>query len=240
MVIKSLQQAIKALFNFRTWFVVLCPPLLTGFLLSVLLIVFWNSLSVSVTHTFSNWAWVQWLGEVLVGNREALPAIFSSAFLLMVFIPVLFVAVLLVTSIFVTPLVQREVAVKYFSNLEKKKGGSTLGSLANSLQTLTVFVVLFFLTLPLWLIPGMPLVIPAILVIWMNKKIFVYDVLQDYASKEERVLIAKKQSAGLWGLGALLVFASYIPFAFILLPVFSAFAYSFYGLNSLERLRNQA
>lgn len=239
MVIKSLQQAIRALFSFRTWFVVLLPPLFTGFLLSILLIVYWNPLSVSVTNTFASWAWMQWLGGVVVGNQNALPAIFSSAFLLMVFIPVLFVSVLLVTSIFVTPLVQREVAIKYFTNLEKKKGGSTLGSLANSLKALMVFVFLFLLTLPFWLIPGMPLVIPAILVIWMNKKIFVYDVLQDYASKEERLKIANQEAAGLWGLGALLVLFSYIPFAFILLPVFSAFAYSFYSLNSLERLRNQ-
>lgn len=203
MIIQSFSQALKALFSFRTWFVVLWPPLFTGFLLSILFFVYWNPLAVSVTNSFSESSVLQWVGS-LIGEPQTVTAIFASAFLILVFIPVLFVSVILVTSVFVTPLVQREVALKYFKDLEKKKGGSTLGSLVNSLKALAVFV---------------------------------YDVLQDFASEEERRIINQTQAPGLWGVGAILVLLAYIPFAFILLPVFSAFVYSFYGLNCLARLR---
>ena len=237
MVIKSLQQAFGALFSFRTWLVVLLPPLGTGLFLSILFFVSWRPLTLFVAGGISQWAWVHWLGDI-VGQPEAFSVIFSGAFLVLLFIPILFVSILLVTSLFVTPIVLREVAVRYFPDLERKKGGSNFGSIGNSLRALSLFIVLFILSIPLWFIPGLQLVIPAVLVIWMNKKIFVYDVLQDFASKEERLAIEKREALGLWGLGALLVIFSYIPLAFVILPVFSAFAYSFYALNSLSDLRN--
>lgn len=233
---KSLRQALGALFSFRTWVLVLIPPFLTGFVLSVLFLVYWNPLSAAAISIVNQWSWMKWIENIL-GYSESISSIFSGTMLILLFIPVLFVTVLLVTSIFVTPLVQREVALNYFKDLEMKKGGSTLGSLWNSLKSLMIFLVLFALTLPMWLIPGMQLVVPTVLIIWLNKRIFVYDVLQDFASKEERCLIEKKESAGLWGLGACLVIFSYIPLAFVILPVFSAFAYSFFGLNSLRNLR---
>ena len=237
MVIKSLQLAFNALFKFKTWFLVLLPPFVAGFILCVLFLWNWNTLSLSAAGLLGQWAWIEWLAT-FSGFPEVFTSIFASTVLVLLFIPVLFVVVLLVTSIFVTPLVQREVALRHFQSLEKKRGGSNVGSLWNSLKSLTIFVVLFMLTFPLWLIPGLQLLVPAILIIWLNKKIFLYDVLQDFASKEERMHIAKTHSLELWGLGGLLVVFSYLPLAFIILPVFSAFAYSFFALNALQRLRH--
>lgn len=236
MVINSLRQAFNALFKFRTWFLVLLPPFIAGFTLLGLFLYYWQPLSIATSNTISQWGWVQWLGNT-IGFSEILGAILSSGFLILVFFPVLFVVVLIVTSIFVTPIVQREVSLKYFAKLEKKQGGSNLGSAWNSIKALLVFVCLFVVTLPLWFIPGLQLVVPALLVISLNKKVFLYDVLQDFASEEERKSISKKYSLGLWGLGALLVVFSYLPLAFVILPVFSAFAYSFFALNALEELR---
>lgn len=237
MVLRSLKRAFNALFHFRIWFLLLLPPLITGFILALLFLFFWTPLNSSVAVLLSSWSAMQWLGD-LFGSPAVFIAVISSLLLVLLFLPVLFVSVLLVTSIFVTPLVQREVAHKHFKNLEQKRGGSNFGSLWNSLRALGFFVFLFVVTLPLWLIPGLQLVVPALLIIALNKRIFLYDVLQDYASREERKIIEKRYAGGLWGLGALLVIGSYLPLAFIFLPVFSAFAYSFFGLNALEELRS--
>ena len=64
-----------------------------------------------------------------------------------------------------------------------------------------------------------------------------YDVLQDFATSEERLLIEKSESQTLYGMGLLLGLLAYIPLAVFVLPVFSALAYSYYALNELRAIR---
>lgn len=238
MVLNSLRLAFNALFSFRFWLLLLIPPLVAGLLISVLFFIFWSPLNSGMANLLSSFRVIE-AASAFLGSGDVLVVILSGVFLFLLFLPILLAGVLVTTSMFVTPLVQREVALKYFPHLAQKHGGSNVGSAWNSVKALLVFVMLFVMTLPLWLVPGLQILIPAFLVVALNKKIFLYDVLQDFASKEERLAIQGRYAGGLWALGAVLVIASYLPLAFVFLPVFSAFAYSFFALNALQALRAQ-
>jgi uncharacterized protein involved in cysteine biosynthesis len=92
--------------------------------------------------------------------------------------------------------------------------------------------------LPLWFLPGCQIVVPLLLTAWLNKKIFMYDVLQEFASKEERQQILEEESGRLYGLGIILGAFSYIPLVFFFIPVLSALSYTYYGLNELVGRRS--
>ena len=64
-----------------------------------------------------------------------------------------------------------------------------------------------------------------------------YDVLQDYASREEREQLLKDESKSLYGLGMFLGLIAYIPLAVFFVPVICALSYTYYGLESLKNLR---
>lgn len=233
----ALKQAFKSLLRIRMLFLVLGPPLLAFGALLILFVGNWQTLLGALTAFFHG-TFGGWL-ESFIGWSE-----FSEwtaiVFLVLIFIPLAYLLAVLLTSIFAMPLVLKWVGEQEYPELEKKRGGTVVGSILNAFVTAALFVVLFFITLPLWLLPGFQVLLPWTLAAWLNKRVFVYDVLQDYASVEERQLIEKSQAPQLYGMGFILGLLSYIPLAFFFVPVISALAYTYYALNALRDLRKGA
>ncbi|MGE5086420.1 MAG: EI24 domain-containing protein, partial [Bacillota bacterium] len=196
---------------------------------------FWNSWLLGMEGLLQGlwpFQWVQhWTGV------EGFAEILAVLFLVLLFIPMCFVVAVIFTSIFVMPIALKWVVEADFPGLEKKRGGSVLGSLWNTLKATVVFVVGFIVTLPLWLLPGCQVVVPLLLASWLNRQIFMYDVLQDYASKEERSVIQREEGPSLLAMGMFLGFLSYIPLAIFFIPVLAALCYTYYGLNELNQRR---
>lgn len=230
----ALKQALTSLLRIRMLFLVLGPPLLAFGTLLILFVANWQSL-LGLLTAFFHGTFGGWL-EGLIGWSE-----FSEwtaiVFLILIFIPFAYLLAVLLTSVFAMPLVLKWVGDREYQDLEKKRGGSVVGSLVNTFVTAAIFIVLFFITLPLWLLPGFQVLLPLTLSAWLNKRVFVYDVLQEYASVEERRLIERTQGSQLYGMGFILGLLSYIPLAFFFVPVISALAYTYYALNALRTLR---
>ena len=242
---EALKNSIAALFYPRMWLVIIAPPLFAILGLLLVFIYFWSGWVTGLSG-FIESSWLFGLTQKLFtasGGAESLApvALWLAVILLaLAFLPLAFLFAILIISIFVMPLVLEVVVRKDFPTLEKKKGGSMAGSLWNTLVSTAIFAFIFTLTLPLWLIPGCQIIIPVFLTAWLNKRVFVYDVLQDFASKEERKQIEAQERKNLYGMGLILGIFAYVPLAFLLIPAMSALAYSYYCLSELKRLRSGA
>ena len=201
---------------------------------------------------------VQWLeGLGLSGLRLVL----APALMLFLAIPVIVIVSLLFVAIFMTPAMVALVAERRFPQLERKKGGSMLASLAWSLGSTLLAAIALLLSIPLWLIPPLILVLPPLIWGWLTYRVMSYDALVDHASSEERRQIFKEHRASLLGIGVLsgylgaapsLIWASgamFVAMAPILVPVaiwiytlvfaFSSLWFAHYTLAALELLRKK-
>ncbi|NUN06451.1 MAG: EI24 domain-containing protein [Bdellovibrio sp.] len=236
-IFNALRQSVTALFKFHMFLLVLVPPLLSFLGMLFVVILYWAPVMTAMTGFFSALSLFQWL-QAVTGLADF--AYWTSiVFLFLMFIPMGYLLAILLTSLLAMPLVLKWVGSADFKHLQKKRGGTVVGSVWNTLFATVIYIAVFIGTLPLWLIPGLQIAVPLCLAAWLNKKVFVYDVLQDYASREEYQEILKQHGRPLYGMGLLLGLTSYIPLAFFFVPVVSALSYTYYGLKALEELRNK-
>ncbi|WP_413587418.1 EI24 domain-containing protein [Bdellovibrio sp. HCB274] len=234
-IIRTFRRSFESLFSIRLLLLTFVPPILGVIAVFLVFFFYWGSWTVGL-EGFLQGLWpFQWLHDFtgFEGYVDAVAAIV----LVLLFIPACFLLALILVSIFVLPLALKWIADKDYPHLEKKRGGSLVGSLWNTLYASALFVFWFCLTLPLWLLPAGAVLVPLSLTSWLNKKVFLYDVLQDYASEEERHAIEGMEAKPLFGMGLIIGIFSYIPFALFFLPVFAAICYTHYGLNALTVLR---
>ncbi|HEY8270995.1 MAG TPA: EI24 domain-containing protein, partial [Pseudobdellovibrionaceae bacterium] len=158
-------------------------------------------------------------------------------FAILLIIPLSYLLSVLLVSQLLLPSILKIIEKKDFPELEKKKGGSLSYGFWNTLKASGVYLISLVVTLPLWLFPGFAVVWPVLLSSYLNKTVFVYDVLEDFASEEERKYLEKEHGRSLYVLGIILGFINYIPLTFIVVPTFSGLAYSYFCLNALKDLR---
>lgn len=234
-IFKALRLAFGALLNTKMLALLLIPPVVAMGGLFILFFIFWQAWTTNLGLYFGGLWIFQW--------AQSFPDLgywLAVIFLLLLFVPLSYLLSVLLTSLFVMPLVLLSLGRTTYADLEKKRGGTVTGSVWNALKTTALFLVYFILTLPLWLIPGGQIVVPIFLAAWLNKRVFLYDVLQDYASREERLQIEQTRSPQLYGLGMILGLLAYVPLAFFLVPVVSALSYTYFGLEELRAIRRQS
>ena len=93
---------------------------------------------------------------------------------------------------------------------------------------------------PLWLVPGMGLVLPLFWMAWLNRRTFAYDALAVHATDAEWRSIRRAHAFPLLGLGLLMALLVYLPFIGLLAPALAALAYVHYCLEALRGLRQGA
>ena len=201
----------------------------------------------------SFWGWLQgWgLGDV---TRVVAPLM-----VILVVAPVLVVVSLLLVAVLMTPALVSLVAERRFPNLERKKGGSFIVSVAWSLGSTVLALVALVVSVPLWLVPPLVLILPPLIWGWLTYRVMTFDVLAEHASKEERQEIFRRHRSSLLGIGILtgylgaapsIVWASGVVFAaafLVLVPLaiwiytlvfaFSSLWFTHYGLAALQQLR---
>ena len=201
----------------------------------------------------SFWGWLQgWgLGDV---TRVVAPLM-----VILVVAPVLVVVSLLLVAVLMTPALVSLVAERCFPNLERKKGGSFIVSVAWSLGSTVLALVALVVSVPLWLVPPLVLILPPLIWGWLTYRVMTFDALAEHASKEERQEIFRRHRSSLLGIGILtgylgaapsIVWASGVVFAaafLVLVPLaiwiytlvfaFSSLWFTHYGLAALQQLR---
>ncbi|MBP6654118.1 MAG: EI24 domain-containing protein [Propionivibrio sp.] len=149
------------------------------------------------------------------------------------------IAVLL-TAILVLPLMLNFIAERDYPDLARLGSDSLVESTRNSVGAAVLFAVGWVLTLPLWLIPGLGLLLPLLLMAWLNRRTFAYDVLAAHTTPDEWRALRKQQAMPLLMLGMIMAALTHIPFVGLLAPSLAALAYIHFCLEALRRLRQGA
>jgi hypothetical protein len=132
------------------------------------------------------------------------------------------------------------VARRSFPALERRRGGGVAGSVWNGVVALGGMVLLFLVSLPLWLLPPLwPLIALAIFA-WVNQRLLRYDALGEHADREEMARLFRERRGALLLLGLLLALLAYVPFVGFIGPVVFGLAFIRYLLGALQELRAAA
>lgn len=237
----ALKQSMKSCFDPRILFLLFTPfflALLIGLILFFTLGTWWiTQLSSGVESSYlMQYVAQKWdyFGEGRAGSVSYFLALVVT---LLVLIPLSYWAAVLVVSLILLPFILKILERTNYQGLEKMHGGNFAFSLWNTLKVSVLYILGLVLSLPLWFFPGFAVALPILLSAYLNKNLFVYDVLEDYASAEERTQIEKENQSSLYLLGILLGFINYIPLAFVVAPTFASLAYSHFCLNALKELR---
>ena len=110
----------------------------------------------------------------------------------------------------------------------------------NSIAALMLYIVGMLLTLPLWLVPGLGLVLPILWMAWLTRRTFAFDALTVHATDQEWRELRRRHSIPLLVLGVTLALLAHIPLLGLLTPTLAALAYSHFCLEALRGLRQGA
>ena len=232
-VMLALMRSVATLARPRIWLLMIGPGLvallvwigLTVFLLDSLIAGF---IVVPPMSWLTGWGavWLAKLFAVLGGWLLILAATYVTAMLL--------------AAIFILPLLLNHVAASDYPELARMGKDSVTASTWNSISAALLFIAGWLLTLPLWLIPGLGLVLPLFWMAWLNRRTFAYDALAVHATDEEWRELRRRHAAPLLMLGITLALVAHIPLIGLLAPTLAALAYIHYALEALRKMRQGA
>jgi Etoposide-induced protein 2.4 (EI24) len=175
--------------------------------------------------------WASSLG--LGGIKDIL--MISIAFLF--FTPLAFVLGLAVTAAVAMPAVVRFLSSGGYKDVHFDGSFSLAASLLNSLVALGVFVLVYMLSVPLWLFPIVGLVVPWLCWSWLTSRIMRFDSLLEHATSAEREVLIKQNRTQYFLLGMMLSALNFFPLMVLITPVLSALAFGHFSLQALRELR---
>jgi len=260
--VDSFWRALAYCFHPKVILLTLLPLFLMLIIVMGLGMVYWDAALESIrawidTSSAVNWAWV-WLERV---GLMSLKAVVAPLIIIVAVTPLVVVMSLLAVSFMMTPALVNLVAERRFTNLERRQGGSMLQSVAWTVFSVVLALGALVLTLPLWWLPPLAVILPALIWGWLTYRVMTYDVLSEHASRIERIELMRRHRFQLlamgvvtgmmgaapslvWASGALFVaaFVVLIPIAvwiYTLVFVFSALWFGHFLLNALAQLRNE-
>jgi hypothetical protein len=175
-------------------------------------------------------------------------------------LPLMIITSLLFIGVGAMPAIARHVSRVQFPELERREGGSFLGSLAVNLTGIVVFALLWVVTLPLYALAPVALMVQAVLWGWLTARVMSYDALSIHASLEERRIIVATRRRQLLLIGTISGLLGALPgvawvggalFSVVLFPVlavlsiwlyliifiFTGLWFQYYCLQALADLR---
>jgi hypothetical protein len=204
----------------------------------------------------SFWGWMQDLG---LGK---LKTVLAPLIVIFGVTPVLVVISLLVVALLMSPAMVSMVAERRFPQLERRHGGSALGSLFWTLGSTLLAGLAMVVSLPLWLVPPLVLILPPLIWGWLTYRVLAYDALSAHASRSERKTLFGRHRLTLltmgiltgylgaapgliWASGALMAaaFVILVPVAiwiYTLVFAFSSLWFAHFGLAALQKLRDES
>jgi len=199
------------------------------------------------------WVWLQNMGA------GRLKLVLAPLIVIFAVTPLIVVVSLLMVSLLMTPALTNLVAERRFPSLERKRGGTVLGSIFWSLGSTLMALLALLVSTPLWLLPPLVLVLPPLIWGWLTYRVMAFDALSEHASADERRTLLKTHRLSLLGMGVFcgflgaapsLIWASGALFAaafVILVPLaiwiymlvfaFSSLWFAHFGLAALQALR---
>ena len=229
----ALMRTLASLRSGRVWFYVLTPAFFSLILslalaLSLLGWLVQQILDYPPMSFLVAWGMV-WLAHILA-YLGGWMAIFAVAYL----------TASLLAAIVIMPLMLNYLSQTEYRDVAPMGKDSFVAATVNSLLASVLFVLGWLVTLPLWLIPGFSLLIPLLLMGWLNRRTFAYDALSLHATAEEWREIRSRHKRPLFMLGLTMALFAHVPLLGLLVPALAALAFIHYTLEVLRRARGGA
>jgi CysZ protein len=176
------------------------------------------------------------LGYVRLDFGDA-AMIAANVVLFLLFVPLVYLTALFILGVFGMQKMVDHVAQRSFPQLERRHGGSTVGSVGNGLVALGGMLGLFIVSLPLWVLPPLWPLIPLVIFAWVNQRLLRYDALADHADRAEMARLFRERRGALYLMGFLLALFAFVPLVGFIGPVVFGLAFIRYLLGALIELR---
>lgn len=236
-VISALVAALKTLLHPKMLMLALWPMLAAIVLWASAAMLFWASWVESLTGLVQASPLEQWMAQ---GFFAIVAHYLINIVLVLLLFPAIYVTALVITAVFEMPLMLEHIAGRSYPELERKRGGNTVGSIINSIVAVAVYLAGWVLCLPLWLFSPFALVLPLILMGYLNQRLFRYDALAEHASSEEYAQIVRHSAAKLYLLGVLAGLLQFVPVLNLFAPLYAGLAFIHLCLAELKLLRQPA
>ncbi|THF61587.1 EI24 domain-containing protein [Pseudothauera rhizosphaerae] len=234
----SLARALRSLGQRGILWQLIWPGLAAAVLWLVVGILSWATLVESLVAWVEGLSWVgPWIGESELAGGVLL--VLAKVLVFLLFIPLIYVTAAVLVGVVALPIILERVALREYGELERRRGGSNLGSAWNSVLAAVLFIVGLLVSLPFWLIPGVGLVASVALTAWLNQKAFGYDALMLHADTIEMQTLRRDLRPPMLLLGGLCALLAYVPFVNIVAPAFCGLAFVHYLLEALRRERTE-
>jgi CysZ protein len=232
-VILALTRSLASMRQGRIWLYVLAPALFS--------LVLWIALGVWGLGLLVEWllghppmtllvGWgLAWLATVLA-YTGAWMGIFAGAYL----------TTSLLAAVVIMPLMLKQLSDTDYRDVAPMGKDSFVAAAVNSVFASILFIAGWLLTLPLWIIPGLSLILPLLLMAWLNRRTFAYDALSMHATGEEWKALRQQHKGPMYMLGLTMALLAHVPILGLLVPALAALAFVHHGLESLRRQRGGA
>lgn len=232
--VTALTRAAGNLFDPRIIAIVFLPMLVSLVSWTLLAWLFWGAWTGFISGAMASTTvagWLQnWNATWVIDYTAALAVLIA-------ILPAMFVTALVVTEIIAMPVIVKFVAERYYPDLRRAAGGTLAGSIGNAAIGITVFAVLWIVTLPLWLTGIGAVLAPLLASAYLNQRLFRYDALAEHASPEEFTKLVRTSRRDLFLLGILVSLLLYVPVLNLLVPVLGGLAFTRFCLARLAAAR---
>jgi hypothetical protein len=116
----------------------------------------------------------------------ALKTVMVPLLALWLLLPLMILTALIFVGVLAMPTITRHVASRTYPELERRRGGTFWGSVWISASSFMVFIVLWVITLPLYLVPPLAFIVQPLLWGWLTYRVMAYDALAEHATEQER------------------------------------------------------
>ena len=164
-------------------------------------------------------------------------------------VPLLAVAILLplsgilglvIAAVFVMPIVLRHIEKREYPGLVRKGQYSITYWAWNAVWVGILFSLGWLITMPLWLIPPLPVLLPIFWWSFAFTRMLRVDAVIEHANPGERKWIWRRYNRQYWLIGLCMALINLFPPAWLVLPVFSALVFAHFSLEALRRLRQHS
>lgn len=185
-------RALRSQFSGRIMLLSVLPVVLSLILWAGLLAIGLQPLIDYLQQMFADHDFYQVSGSVLATmGLGVLKTIVVPLIAMLLLLPLMILSSLLFMGVAAMPAIVRHVSTRQYPALEKKQGGSFMGSLATNFSGFGIFIVVWLVALPLYVLAPLALLVQVLLWGWLTARVMAYDALSEHASVEERVTITR-------------------------------------------------
>lgn len=237
---QAFRRALVSQFHPKMLAAILLPFIIALLGAIILLWGFWDPLTAWLNAQAAEWDFInradQWFLAIgLFSLKLYLIPLLAVGILL----PLSGILGLVIAAVFVMPIVLRHLEKHHYQGLSRQGQYVTAVGAWNAIWVGILFVLGWLATMPLWLIPPLPVVLPVFWWAFAFTRMLRVDAIIEHGSQQERRLLWRRHNRQLWLIGGILSLINLFPPAWLFLPVFSALVFAHFMLEALRQLRAQ-